>query len=488
MIPFLSIFFICFCAFAETPSEIVSRPAVFGAQGWYSLDKAVLSGQLEEALLKGSPTKLAGKVLGVIAPHAGYRYSLDTAARAYRKLKGHKFKRIYLLGPSHRTSTGGMGVFPGVSEFETPFGALPVDLSMIRRIQERFPKVFTSSDAIHQNEHSLEMQLPLIFKVFGRMPIIPLILPSGNLSRLLKIGGHLSKFITDKDLLVISTDLAHYPDLKLAKIVDQEALDSWIHMDPRKVFETETRWQKSGKVACSMCGVSAVVAGLEALKQAHTSPKIKIIHHSTSFDASGDATRVVGYGSALILGSGKLGKAERSALLKIARLTLDSYFKGQKIQIHDPGLETLRKQGYGVFVTMKNHGQLRGCIGCFTSEKPLYQLVSEFAIHSTRDSRFRWNPVTGKELEKLELEISVLSPLRLISDYREAKLGVHGIVVEKGSNHGVFLPQVATDTGWSLEEFWSHCAHDKAGLPPKAYLDPSVKLYVFEAEVFSELE
>jgi MEMO1 family protein len=465
-----------------------SRPAVFAAQGWYSQDKATLSRVLDKALSKVSSSKPQARVLGIIAPHAGYRYSLETATQAYGKLRGLKFERIYLLGPSHRAKTGGMAIFPTASGFETPLGTLPVDLAMIQKIQKSFPKIFSTEDRIHLNEHSLEMQLPLIFRIFGKTPILPLILPSDDLNKLLRIGGALSKFITDKDLVVLSTDLSHYPALELANQVDQNALDSWITMSPRKVFETEIHWQKSGKVACSMCGVSAVVVGLEALKQAHLNARVEIIHRSTSFDATGDASRVVGYGSALILASDKLGKQERKILLKIARLTLDSHFKGGEFQIQNEGLEKLKMQGYGVFVTMKNQGRLRGCIGCFTSEKPLFELVSEYTIHSTQDWRFRGNPVTAKEIQKIELEISVLSPLRLISNYRDARLGVHGIVVEKGPKRGVFLPQVATDTGWSLEEFWSHCANDKAGLAPKAYLDPSVKLYVFEAEVFSESE
>jgi AmmeMemoRadiSam system protein A len=144
-----------------------------------------------------------------------------------------------------------------------------------------------------------------------------------------------------------------------------------------------------------------------------------------------------------------------------------------------PGL----KLHSGAFVTLKEKGELRGCIGRFTADIPLWQVIQQMAISSaTQDSRF--NPVTAREIDKLEIEISVLSPMKRIYSADEIVLGKHGIYIQKGYYSGTFLPQVATETGWSREEFLGHCARDKAGLGWDGWKD--AELYTYEAFVFGE--
>jgi len=143
----------------------------------------------------------------------------------------------------------------------------------------------------------------------------------------------------------------------------------------------------------------------------------------------------------------------------------------------------------GAFVTLTNRGRLRGCIGTFTARLPLCRTVQQMAQSVLGDPRFTDRPVTLAELTQLHIEISVLSPLEKVRDpLTEIELGRHGISIEGPWGSGCFLPQVATETGWSLEEFLSHCAAGKAGLPPDAWKDPSVSVYRFEAEVFGEKE
>jgi AmmeMemoRadiSam system protein A len=141
----------------------------------------------------------------------------------------------------------------------------------------------------------------------------------------------------------------------------------------------------------------------------------------------------------------------------------------------------------GAFVTLNEHGQLRGCIGNLVGKEPLYLTVRDMAVEAAvGDPRFA--QVDLSELKIIEIEISVLSPLEKIDSAEKIKLGTHGVLVKKGFNSGVFLPQVATETGWSKEEFLSNlCAH-KAGLSPDAWKDKSTELYIFSAEVFSERE
>lgn len=181
-----------------------------------------------------------------------------------------------------------------------------------------------------------------------------------------------------------------------------------------------------------------------------------------------------------------LTPASRKVLLSLARSTLEQWLRFQKKTVPEGFTGELQKTGHGIFVTLKNREELRGCIGCLSSEEPLWKLVMEYAVESSRDSRFTFQPVRYAELKELTLEISLLSPLRQIQDYRETLLGTHGIVIEKGWKRGVFLPQVAEETGWTLEEYWENLATHKAGLPANAYKNGDALLYVFEALVFSE--
>jgi AmmeMemoRadiSam system protein A len=155
----------------------------------------------------------------------------------------------------------------------------------------------------------------------------------------------------------------------------------------------------------------------------------------------------------------------------------------KKPEIEEKNLSSGIMTNYGAFVTLKKHGNLRGCIGQFEASEPLYKVVQKMAIASAmRDYRF--SPVDPSEIPELEVEISVLTPMRRIRSIDEIELGKHGIYIRKGNNSGTFLPQVATETGWTKEEFLGHCAQDKAGIGWNGWKD--AVLYVYEALVFSE--
>lgn len=174
---------------------------------------------------------------------------------------------------------------------------------------------------------------------------------------------------------------------------------------------------------------------------------------------------------------------QKKILLKIAKDSVTAAIKGDYVdvpQTSDPALLA----HCGCFVTLKNGDELRGCIGNFTSDKPLLELVHEMAVASaTQDSRFFHQPITPKELDKLSIEISVLSPLKKTNDPLSLRLGVDGIYIKRGRSCGVFLPQVATETGWTKEQFLSYCCTHKAGLAPDAWKDPKTEVYLFSAEV-----
>lgn len=178
----------------------------------------------------------------------------------------------------------------------------------------------------------------------------------------------------------------------------------------------------------------------------------------------------------------------RKRLLEIARSCVVAAVNGHPLPTFSESEPELNEK-CGAFVTLKNRGQLRGCLGNFTSDEPLYKLVTRMAAASaTQDPRFAFNPVTPGELDDIDIEISVLSPLRKIENPLDFKLGEHGIFIQRGAVSGCFLPQVAVETGWSKEEFLSHCCEGKAGLPTDAWKEPETEVYIFSAEIVTDKE
>jgi len=179
-----------------------------------------------------------------------------------------------------------------------------------------------------------------------------------------------------------------------------------------------------------------------------------------------------------------MNESQKHALLKVAKDTVEAVVRHKplpRVEADDPELAA----HCGCFVTLKNSGQLRGCIGQFVADRPLVQMVVEMAKASaTSDPRFFADPVTPDELPALDIEISVLSPLKKTTEPLSLRLGVDGIYIKGGHASGCFLPQVATEAGWTKEEFLSYCCSHKAGLPSDAWKDPETEVLLFTAEVF----
>jgi len=177
-----------------------------------------------------------------------------------------------------------------------------------------------------------------------------------------------------------------------------------------------------------------------------------------------------------------LNSADRKLLLQLAREAITAAVTTGKIKVHE--VTEARLLGpQGCFVTIKRQGALRGCIGNFSSDKPLYLLVQEMAASAaTRDPRFY--PMKEEDLTEFDLEISVLSPLNKISSPEEVVVGKHGLYLEKNFSRGVLLPQVALEHGWDKETFLNQTAL-KAGLKKDDWKE-GADIYRFTAEVFGE--
>jgi AmmeMemoRadiSam system protein A len=243
-------------------------------------------------------------------------------------------------------------------------------------------------------------------------------------------------------------------------------------------------WQSNSRGDSEACGIVPVLVLLNYAKELGLKPQI--LNYANSGDVTGDKSKVVGYVSVIFLKGEEemLSQAQKKRLLEIARQSISDYLSTGKrtdFKESDPALNAKN----GAFVTLHKGGNLRGCIGSFTSSEPLYQVIAKMAIESaTEDPRF--SPLTKEELNDVKIEISVLTEPKLIDDWRKIKLGTDGVIVRRGFSSGVFLPQVATETGWSLEKFLSELCWQKAGLSPDAYKDPKTQLYTFQAYVFSE--
>ena len=176
---------------------------------------------------------------------------------------------------------------------------------------------------------------------------------------------------------------------------------------------------------------------------------------------------------------------QKQSLLYVARKVVESAVRREPVSNFDSE-DPLFSEKRGCFVTLHNHGELRGCIGQFQPDQPLLKTIQEMSVASTRDSRFAANPVAPGELGDIDIEISVLSPLEPTDDPLSLELGKHGIYIKQGYSSGCFLPQVATETGWTKEEFLSNCCAGKAGLPSDAWQKSDTEVLLFTAEVFGE--
>ncbi|MFH2068637.1 MAG: AmmeMemoRadiSam system protein A [Candidatus Omnitrophota bacterium] len=179
-----------------------------------------------------------------------------------------------------------------------------------------------------------------------------------------------------------------------------------------------------------------------------------------------------------------LNNEERDFLLKLARNAIKVYLETGQTEII-PATDPLLKEGRGAFVTLHKGAELRGCIGFLESGKPLYETVCEMAVEAAvNDPRFP--PVSLLELAGLRIEISVLTRPVKVFGPEAIVMKRDGVIVRRGNCQGVFLPQVAEETGWDKEKFLSVLCVHKAGLPDDAWKEKDTELYTFQVEVFSE--
>ena len=467
--------------------EDIRYPAVAGA--FYPADKAELSAMIDGFLTKAPSNKemiANGNIAAIIVPHAGYAYSGQVAAYAYKMLSGLQFDTVILLGPYHEALFHGASVWRS-GYWSTPLGSIPVDSELADAISKK-DNSFKFLPENHFKEHSLEVELPFLQKVLKDFKIVPITVSDPSLENCKRLAKAIFKSITGKKVLIVtSTDMSHYyPDAKARKM-DQLTLELLRKKDSSGLL-TESYLGNS-----ELCGIAATVTLLEIIKLMRN-VELQVLKYANSGDVTGEKDKVVGYGASVVYTvndppknrSGVLDKNQEKELLKIARKTIEGYIGEGRVpefEVSDP----LLKENRAVFVTLRKQGELRGCIGRTSREEPLYLAVRHMAIESaTRDPRFE--PVRPDEIKDLSIEISVLSVPEKIRSVDEIVMSKHGVIVSNGSQGGVFLPKVADETGWGKEEFLNELCSQKAGLPPNCWKDPATELYTFTAQDFGENE
>lgn len=467
-------------------SQEIKSPNVSGQ--FYDSDPARLSLSVDHYIQSAALSPAPEDVRMIIAPHAGYVYSGPVAGYSFKSVSRKKFKTMVILAPSHFYGFDGASVWPR-GGFQTPLGTVSVDEDFAKQLSAADPKFAFVAQAF-EKEHSLEVEIPFLQKTFTDFKIVPVIVGDMGFETCQKLAASIAKIMGNREdvLIVISSDMSHYHPDSVARPMDLGTL---------KIIESlnaDDLYKQCRKRRHEMCGFIPVTTALILARDLNW--QAKVLNYANSGDVTGDTSRVVGYGAVMFYSSQNpveavkmntaLNLNQKKELLQLARRTIESFIKDHKKEEANLSDKRLNSPE-GAFVTIRNHGELRGCIGHIITDEPLQKTVRDLAIlSSSEDNRFWDKPILSAELPELDLEISVLSRPWRINDLSEIKMGTHGVILRRGNQGGVFLPQVATETGWTKEKFLSELCSQKAGLPGDCWKDPSTKIEIFTAQVFGE--
>jgi len=451
------------------------KKSLLAGTSWYPADPEELSRQIDYFLQNVKMDSLpTGLVSAIIVPHAGYVYSGQIAAYGYKLVQGKSFDQVVILSPSHRYGFEGCSIYLK-GGYETPLGTAEVDEPLAKQISEATG--FTYIARAHRDEHAVEIQVPFVQKVLPQAKIVPIVMGYPRKNTITSLANGLKKALAGKKALIIaSTDLSHQLSKKDANARDQDTIAMI------KDFKINTLIEKCERGENIMCGGGPVTT---ALLYAQNKATLEILKYADSSQVNRNESQVVGYLAAALVTNAPqkefyLTEDEKKELLQLAHSTIELFVSENKIpEYKTKNTNLIEKKG--AFVTLKKNGRLRGCIGFIEPRLPLYQSIMQTAIYAAcRDARFL--PVSQDELDELEVEISVLSPLQKISDPKLVMVGKHGLVIAKNGKKGLLLPQVPVENHWDQQTFLEQTCI-KAGLPKDAW-KTGADIFVFEAVIF----
>jgi AmmeMemoRadiSam system protein B/AmmeMemoRadiSam system protein A len=498
--PFLALlFFTAGCGADGKPP--VRLPAVAGQ--FYPGDETKLRRALTH-YLDSAVAPCGEKPLAIVVPHAGWVYSGQIAADAFRQAAPFRYDVVVILGTNHTVAPfSGVALYPR-GAFRTPLGDVVIDDKIATALMAE-DSAFSYRPEAHAREHSVEVQVPFVQQLFPDARIVPGVVGTADLRLCTHFGHELAKALKGKDALIVaSSDLSHYPDYQDAVEVDLHTLNAATSLDPARLAMAahSADLENVQNLSTCACGEGAILTAMVAAQDLGATHG-RLISYANSGDAAvGEYDRVVGYGAVIFAAgavhpeaqtvriqaadssAGALTDADKTALLALARRSIEWYL--------DSGMTPLPRNfdaeariPQGAFVTLKKHGELRGCVGHMAEDMPLCRTVCGMALMSAfEDQRFR--PVTADEMPDIRVEISALTPFKPISGADQIVLGRDGVVIRKSGRSAVFLPQVATEQGWTRDEMLDQLCR-KAGLPAGGWRQ-GAELFTFQAVVFSEPE
>ena len=480
----------------QIAKSVLTSP--MGQMGWHANDPNVLAKQVEGFFQKAQ-VQSADDVVAIISPHAGYAYSGQTAAFGVKAAKA-KYKRVIVIGPSHQVPMQDVLSVPGlVTHYQTPLGEIPLDTEFINKLLQS--PLFKDIPQAYRTEHSVLIQLPLLQYRLGDFKLVPIVAGQCSPQTVQKVASILKSLVDSNTLVVASSDFVHYgPNYDYVPF-DQNIPDGLKKLD-MGAYDYISKLDSTGflqycdKTGATICG-RVPIAILLSMLPSGTKPEL--LKYTTSGELTGDFTNSVSYLSVAFHGDwqkqiaseptntdSSLTQKDKQNLLLLARRTIESYLQnGQASTPEQLGVTVTDaiKTKRAAFVTLKKNSDLRGCIGDVFPRQSLYKSVIANAINAAVND-WRFSPVTRDELAGIKIEISALTVPQPIDSYNQIRLGTDGIVLNKAGYSALFLPQVAPEQKWTIEETLTHLSI-KAGLPPDGW-KKDASLLVFQAEVFGE--
>lgn len=443
--------------------EKIREPVFAGT--WYPSNETELKILVDKYLDNSKKLEIEGKIKAIIVPHAGYVYSGQIAGTAFKQLE-EKYENIFLIGPSHRYSLVGISI-SNFEYYSTPLGKIKISRKSKKMLNE---ELIQNIEQAHEQEHCLEIELPFLQEQLEDFEIIPILVGKTNTSEFKEI---LEKYLGENDLILVSVDLSHYHEYFEALQLDAYSIDRILNLDDEGILNSEidAPW--------------AVSSLLKIAKEKSWKPYL--ISYANSGDITGEKESVVGYSSIIFVET--FNEEEREFLLNLARESAENYLKkGEKLEINEKEIPENLKKEKGCFVTFKKNGELRGCIGNIIAYQPLYECVIENSINAAIND-IRFNSISYKELEEMDLEISVLSPLSLLEHKNPEELlnklraFEHGVVLKRGEFQSTYLPVVWEQIPDKISFLVNLCL--KGGMEENCWRDSETEVYVYTAENFS---
>lgn len=480
----------------------VRPPAVAGQ--FYPSDPAKLAKAIDTYIGDALPAS-SGRPIAILCPHAGYIFSGQIAADAFKQAARYDYDVVVVLGTNHTSAGfGGVSVYLG-DGYRTPLGVARVDRALAERLIA-LDDDFTFDPDVHRREHSVEVQVPFVQRLFPDASIVTAVVGTSDPGLCRRLGRALAEVLGDRRALIVaSSDLSHYPSYDDAVRVDHATLAAITGFDADSLaVALRAPMGDVSNLVTRACGAGPILAATVAARALGAS-HARLVSYANSGDTSvGDRARVVGYGAVVFAagndsgrastpapeattytaraaGNASLGDSDKRALLHDARATIERYLTTETVPLLRPVGALARMQG--AFVTLWKHGQLRGCIGHMAADRPLSQVVGYCALQAAFEDH-RFQPVQLHELGDIDVEISLLTPFERVPSYDDIVIGRDGVLLEKNGYSAVFLPSVAVEQGWSRDETLAHLCR-KAGLPADAWKSGTT-FYTFQAEAFSE--